>query len=81
MNTPIDISKEDWINLNERIITVETELHSLINNHIKHLADDITYIKEKMNGKRPSWSVSVIITFLCSLSVALITAVVCASVN
>lgn len=54
----------------ERIIKLETRIDQQ-EQHICKIFEDIREIKDKLLG-RPSWSVTIIITFLCTLCASLI---------
>lgn len=70
------------VDLIERVMALETKMEFLIGmvdeikcNHLAHLSDDIKALESKFTRLKssPSWSVTIIITFLCSLTVALLT--------
>ena len=52
-----EIPTEEWVDLRERMATVET---------------DVAWIRKRLNGYRPPWSVVAIILFLSSTCVGLI---------
>ena len=54
--------------LGERVAILET----LMKNEIPHLQADIKFIRSKMNGYRPPWSVVAIIIILTNVVTALL---------
>ena len=69
----IEIDVQAWTELNKRLSTVEANQQQIMNNHLKHIKDEVSWIKERLErGYRPPWSVITILTFLSSVCVGLI---------
>jgi len=69
----VEIDVQDWTELNARIATVEEKVDQMMNNHLKHIQDEVTWIKTRMEkGYRPPWSMVALVTILSSLCVGLI---------
>ena len=56
----------------DRLSRVETKVEGIMDNHLPEIQKDIKWIIVKLSTYRPPWSIVVIISFLCSLSVGLI---------
>jgi hypothetical protein len=70
----IEIPVDEWTEVKERMVRLETMIQNLMDNHLSHCADEIKWIKEKMSKGRPSWTVSTIIALLSSTTVGLLIA-------
>jgi len=69
----VEIDVQDWSDLKERLATVEANLEQIMNNHLVHIQEEVTWIKNRLNGSyRPPWAIVAIITFLSALSVGLL---------
>ena len=70
-------TEPEWINLVQRMSVVETFVSELRNNHIPHIRDELTWIKERLNrGYRPPWTLVTLISFLSALCVGLLVAII-----
>jgi len=70
----IEIPINEWTEMKERLVKVETMIQNLIENHLQHYATEIQWIKERLSRGRPSWTVTTIIAFLSSTTVGLLMA-------
>lgn len=69
---------EAIINLCGRMITLEGHIETIKNNDLVHIQNGINRVEQVVNrmanrGTRPTWAVVILILFLSSLSVSLIT--------
>lgn len=62
---------EDFGKMKSRMHNVEEDIDEILHNHLVHIEANISSIEKKLNS-RPSWSVSIVITFLTGLCVLLI---------
>ena len=69
-----EIPIDEWTEMKERLVKVETMIEQLVTNHLKHCVDEITWIKERLSRGRPSWTVTTILAFLSSTTVGLLIA-------
>ena len=70
-------TESDWIELIQRVSIVETFVSELHDNHIPHIRDELKWIKERLNrGYRPPWTLVTLISFLSSLCVGLLVAII-----
>jgi len=58
--------------LSERVARLEERLGTLMENDLPHMREDIKFIRNRMNGYRPPWSVVMIIIVLSNIVTALI---------
>ena len=67
----------DLMGILQRLTRVETQVQEMIENHLPHLAEELRWIKDRLNrGFRPPWGVAMLIAFLSSACVGLLVAVV-----
>ncbi len=63
----------DDTDLRERVSSLEANQHNMLS-QIGEIKDDIKWIRNMLSsGSKPTWGVLIMITFLTSLCVALIT--------
>jgi hypothetical protein len=70
----VKVPLTEWTEMKERMIKMETMIGNLADNHLKHCAEEINWIKERLSRGRPSWTVCTIIAFLSSTTVGLLIA-------
>lgn len=61
--------------LAQRIAVVETKVTAIMDNHLPSIHEDVKWIRERLNrGNRPTWTMTFLLTFLASLSIGLMVA-------
>lgn len=66
------MAEHEHADLMQRLSIVETFVQEINQNHLPHIREELSWIKNKLGSSRPSWSVATLIALLSSLSVGLL---------